>query len=472
MTLFSIAFKDVVPFLARTQTPSSEPVPAPNEVTLPSVTDISAQFTPWFESFVSAVTSINMVWQLLAVLTAFTLAWFASRRPKLRFEAKAEARPHQDILCNIYNALSGAMWPIFSVMFIWGFFFLFRTLGLPTNAIRIIASLVNAWIVVRLLTKNMAPGTVRTSVSLFAWGVAALYIMRLLKPIISTLDQAALNIGDIRISIFQIIASLVLAVGALWIGRVAGDAAQAQLKSSPRLTPSMAGLLGQVAKIGLMVIALIIALSTVGIKMSSFAFLGGAIGVGIGFGLQSIFSNFISGIIILFERSIKVGDFIELQSGVRGEVKEINIRSTLVSTNDNVDILVPNEEFIKAQVINWTLRDPRRRLRIPFGVAYGTDKEVVKKAALEAASAVEWTELKSANAAPAVWLVEFGDSSLNYELVVWLNDMAVKKPARVQADYNWALHSALEKYDLEIPFPQRDLNIRQPAELSVRIAKD
>ena len=133
-----------------------------------------------------------------------------------------------------------------------------------------------------------------------------------------------------------------------------------------------------------MAAAIVIAMSTLGINLTALTVFGGALGVGIGFGLQSIFSNFISGIIILFERSVKVGDFIELQSGVTGLVKEINIRSTLITTNDNVDILVPNEEFIKAQVTNWTLRDARRRMRIGFGVAYGTDKELVKKAALEA----------------------------------------------------------------------------------------
>ncbi len=436
------------------------------------VEDMLLSANSYMQKFLENVLSVDMIWQLIAVFIAFAFGWMASRHPQKRFHNLATARSQRDILYNIYSALSASLWPVFSVVFIWGFLFLFRVLDIPTHTLRVIVGLVNAWIVVRLLTKNMKSGTFKTFVALFAWGIAALYILRLLQPLITTLDQAGFNVGNTRISIFQVLASIVFAFAALWIGRVAGDAAQAHLKSSPRLTPSMAGLLGQVAKIAFMVLSLVIALSMVGIQMSSFAFLGGAIGVGIGFGLQSIFSNFISGIIILFERSIKVGDFIELQSGVRGEVKEINIRSTLVTTNDTVDILIPNEEFIKAQVINWTLRDPRRRLRIPFGVAYGTDKEIVKKAALEAAQAVEWTEHHDPSRAPAVWLTEFGDSSLNYELVVWLNSTAVKKPARVHADYNWALHSALEKYGLEIPFPQRDLNIRQPAELSVRIAKD
>lgn len=415
--------------------------------------------------------SLSTIWQLLAVIAAIGLGWIASRKPQKSLEAKRDKRDGTDILYRIYNALAGVMWPVCIVVFLWIAVLAFGAAGLPDDILRIVASLTNAAIIVRLLTKNMAEGPLRTLIALTAWGIAALYILKLLDPATNALDSAALSVGGTRISVLQVITSIILAIGALWIGRIAGDAAQSQLRSSDRLTPSMSGLLGQVAKIGLMILAVLVALGSVGIPITAFAVLASAIGVGIGFGLQSIFSNFISGIIILFEKSIKVGDFIELQSGVRGQVREINIRSTLVTTNDNVDILVPNEEFIKAQVINWTLRDPRRRLRVPFGVAYGVDKDVVKKAGLEAAAAVEWTDLENEAHAPQVWLTEFGDSSLNFELVVWLNENAVKRPARVEADYNWELHTALAKYDLEIPFPQRDINIRQPAELTVRMAE-
>ena len=258
---------------------------------------------------------------------------------------------------------------------------------------------------------------------------------------------------------------------ALWIGRIAGDAAQTQLKGSKSLTPSMAGLLGQVVKIAFMIISVMIALNAVGVNLTALTVFSGALGVGVGFGLQAILSNFMSGIIILFEKSVKVGDFIELESGLNGAVKEINIRSTLVTTNDNVDILVPNEEFIKCRLTNWTLKETARRLRVSFGVAYGSDKELVRKAGLEAAAAVDWTLDDGIRPAPQVWLVGFGDSSLDFQLVVWLKDDAVSRPAKVQADYNWALHTALEKYDLEIPFPQRDINFRSSSPVRVQIEK-
>ncbi len=210
----------------------------------------------------------------------------------------------------------------------------------------------------------------------------------------------------------------------------------------------------------LLTLGLVIALSVLGIPVSKFAVLAGALGVGLGFGLKEIFSNFISGLILLFDKSLKVGDFVELESGVHGEVSDIKIRATTIVTNDNIDILVPNSEFVSGRVVNWTHRDTSRRLRIPFGVAYGSDKDMVKRAGLEAACEVPFTLTQDGPRKPQVWLSEFGDSSLNFELVVWLTADATKRPSAVTAAYNWAIHSALQKYDIEIPFPQQDVHVR------------
>ena len=440
-----------------------------------SVADMLATARDWAENALDQLLSLSSLWQVLAILGAVVLGYLLSRRPKAALLRRRERRiadtAPTDIVAKVLHALAGVAWPLAVVILLWIANAVFEGTGQPNTLLKIAASLTNAAILVRLLTGNMRVGPLRTLIALTLWTIAALYIVGWLEPVQRALDGPSVAFGGTDISLLDVVKSLLVAVIALWVGRALGDAAQTQLRGSKTLTPSMSGLLGQVAKIGLMILALYIALTAVGFNMGAFAVLGGAIGIGIGFGLQSIFQNFISGIIILLEKSVQVGDFIELQSGVRGQVREINIRSTLVTTNDSVDILVPNAEFISAQVINWTLRDPRRRLRIPFGVAYGTDKEVVRRAGLEAAAAVPWTDTDAA-LAPSVWLVQFGDSSLNYELVVWLNEEAVKKPARVEADYNWALHTALEKYDLEIPFPQRDLNIRQPAEITVRMAKD
>lgn len=210
----------------------------------------------------------------------------------------------------------------------------------------------------------------------------------------------------------------------------------------------------------LLALGAMVALELAGIPIGKLSIFAGAIGVGLGFGLQAIFSNFVSGLILLFDRSLKVGDFVELESGIHGEVRDIKIRATRITTNDNIDILVPNAEFVTGRVVNWTLRDGSRRIRIPFGVAYGVSKEEVKRAALEAAAEVPFTGNLDGARKPQVWLVAFGDSSLDFELVVWLTAEATKRPGAVKAAYLWALHSALERHGIEIPYPQQDLHIR------------
>ncbi len=210
----------------------------------------------------------------------------------------------------------------------------------------------------------------------------------------------------------------------------------------------------------LLTIGVLWALSVAGIPMAKMTVFAGALGVGLGFGLQAIFNNFVSGLILLFERSLKVGDFVELASGVHGHVRDIYIRATRITTNDDIDILVPNSEFVNGRVVNWTLREVARRQKIPFGVAYGTDKELVKRAALEAAAAVPFTLSLDGPRGPQVWLTGFGDSALNFSLVVWLNAEATRRPGAVTAAYYWALHTALEKHAIELPFPQRDLHIK------------
>lgn len=210
----------------------------------------------------------------------------------------------------------------------------------------------------------------------------------------------------------------------------------------------------------ILAIGIMIGLTTVGLDLSKFALFASAIGIGLGFGLQNLVSNFVAGLIVLFERSLNVGDFVELQSGVAGEVREINMRSTLITTNDNIDILVPNSEFVATQVTNWTLREAFRRIHIPFGVAYGTDKELVKKAVLEAADRVPWTFSEQNRRKPQVWFVSFGDSSLDFELVVWLTPEAVKRPGAVQSDFLWEIETSLAEHNIEVPFPQRDLHLR------------
>ena len=229
--------------------------------------------------------------------------------------------------------------------------------------------------------------------------------------------------------------------------------------------------MGRIGRYLLFAVGLVVVLSTAGFNISTLAVIGGGLGVGIGFGLQTLFANFVSGIVLLLDRSLKVGDFVDLQSGVRGCVVEIAIRYTRVSTNDSVDVLVPNSEFVNGRVTNWTFDDTNRRIHIPFTVAYGTDKLLVRDAGLAAAQRIDGIIVDDAQRAPDVWLVAFGESSLNFELVVWVNHSLAAAPGHTHATVLWALEDELRARSIEMPFPQRDLRIRS-GELRVRLASE
>lgn len=237
-------------------------------------------------------------------------------------------------------------------------------------------------------------------------------------------------------------------------------------------------LAGRLTYYAIILFGFLYGLTAVGIDFTNFALVAGALAIGLGFGLQSIVNNFVSGLILLFERSIKVGDFIELYDQKNGkvlwgEVKEINVRATIISDNDNVDIVIPNSEFINTKMLNWTLKEPQRRMRYPFRVAYGTDKELVREAVLEQAEALPHTLKGIPGRNPAVWLVDFKDYYYEFELVVWLTARAVKRPNGIRAAYMWAIDTALRENNIEIPIPQREHRFRDGAVLPVeRVHRD
>jgi potassium-dependent mechanosensitive channel len=292
------------------------------------------------------------------------------------------------------------------------------------------------------------------------------------KQLQDSLGTALFTVGNAPVSTAGLFRVLLILVAAWWLSKALRHALARLAKRWPGMNPASVYSLGRVFHYTLLVLGLLIGLSTIGIDFSNLALLFGALGVGIGFGLQNMVSNFVSGLIILFEKSLKVGDFVELESGVVGEVREINMRSTRITTNDNIDILVPNSEFVNGRVVNWTLDEAFRRIHVPFGVAYGSDKEKVRQAALEAAERVTHTLRGINGREPQVWFVKFGDSSLDFELVVWLTPEAVKRPSRVQAEYLWEIHTSLENHKLEVPFPQRDVHFRSAFGLKDELARE
>ncbi len=213
--------------------------------------------------------------------------------------------------------------------------------------------------------------------------------------------------------------------------------------------------IGSIVKYLIVVLGLLIIIQSVGIDLSTLSILAGALGVGIGFGLQNVTDNFISGIIILFERPIKVGDRIEIND-VYGDVIEINARSTTIVTNDNINIIVPNSEFISKPVINWSHTDRKVRFRFAVGVSYNENPVVVRELLFKVADENEGV-LKTP--APDVWFDAFGESSLDFYLSVWTTDY-INRPMILKSQLYFAIFKKFKENNIEIPFPQRDLHVK------------
>jgi potassium-dependent mechanosensitive channel len=442
-------------------------VPFPAAV--PAVERVMRVISGWGREALADLASPDTIWQIAAIAVAAAVAYLLSRYPRKRLMALAEARGRIDFILLSLVAVLRMLWPAFTALLLVGVTAAFEAAGLGSRSLHIAISLLTAWIAVQIVTASMKRGFVSKTVAYSLWAFAALYIVGWLGPVGAGLESVVIHVGKSEFTLLRLLTSLLLAAFALWLGWLIGNLAQSQMRSSQNLPPSVGGLLGQTLKGVAIIIAFVVALNVVGVNLGALTFFSGALGVGIGFGLQSIFSNFISGVILLMEKTLKIGDFIELQGGLSGVVKEINFRSTVLTTNDNIDIIVPNEAFIKNQLINWTHADAKRRIHVPFGVAYGTSKELVEKAGLEAAARLPWTFDDQGDRKPQVWLVRFGEFRLDFELIVWLTDEAVLRPQKVMADYVWEMHSALERHEIQVPHPQRDLHLKTPDTLSVRI---
>lgn len=267
------------------------------------------------------------------------------------------------------------------------------------------------------------------------------------------------SIGETQVNLYRVLGLIAILVFVWWLSNLLEKSIRRFSERRQQYNTSGFYTLSRIVKYVVWVSGTLFGLNYLGFSLSTLTIFGGAVGVGIGFGLQNIFSNLISGIILLLDKSLKVGDFVELESGVMGKVQEIAIRFTRITTNDLVDIIVPNSEFINGRVINWSYDESVCRLHIKFGVAYGSDKNLVKEAGIAAARQVEGT-IENEKRKIDVWLINFGDSSLDFELVVWVSPELMYSISSTKARYLWAIEDELSARNIEIPFPQRDLHIR------------
>jgi len=280
-------------------------------------------------------------------------------------------------------------------------------------------------------------------------------IKNIFNEIIKVLNSPLINIGSTTVTAWRILYFILLLVLLVFISKRIKNWLIYKVLSKSNLDLGTRSAIGTIVRYAIILIGLMVIIQSVGINLSTLTVLAGALGVGIGFGLQSVTNNFISGIIILFERPIKVGDRIEV-GGISGDVVNISMRATTVVTNDNISVIVPNSEFISSQVINWSHNDRNVRFNIKVGVSYNEDPQKVKDILLSVAkdnlSVLD-------NPEPDVIFDEFGDSSLNFILRVWTTKL-IQKPDTLKSQLYFEIFKKFSDNGIEIPFPQRDLHIK------------
>ena len=282
-----------------------------------------------------------------------------------------------------------------------------------------------------------------------------------LSSVVAVLNALSLNIGNINISMYDALRVLFLGILLFWLGKVTNQFGKKTIKKQTKLDVPTQEIFVKLFEVSLFVILSLLLLNIMGINLTTLAVFGGAVGVGIGLGLQSIASNFISGIIILLDRSITIGDYVELSSGETGFVREFKMRYTILETYDGKDILVPNETFISCLIVNWSHKDPKQRYRVDFSVAYDTDirnlEILIKDVVAQHPKVLSGPEYSFAEQ-PDCEIAGFGDSGVNMFVEFWMEGIDDGKN-RVGGDLLLSIFETLKAHNIEIPFPQREVKI-------------
>ena len=393
--------------------------------------------------------------ELSLIIIAIAVAWPISIFVRKRVQARSTKDARNALLQRFWLTLGKLAFPIVWLGLQWIVITAMAYLGYRHAALVVASSLLSAWIVISLATVFVVNPLWSLSIAIIAWIVAALNIVGLLDNIVVILDGAALSLGQVNISALAVVQGLIALGVLLWITTIAGQVIDGRIKSSPNLTPSIKVLTTKLVRILLVVAAVIFALKIVGIDLTAFAVVGGAIGVGLGFGLQKIFANLVSGFILLLDKSIKPGDVIAI-ADYYGRVDSLGARYVSVLTRDGIEHLIPNEELITTRVENWSHSHNLLRIRKTIGIHYKSD---VRKAIALCLEAAEETPRILKDPVPVCHLREFADSSVNLEVRFWIDD-PMNGRANVVSVLQLGIWDKFHEHGIEIPYPQRDLHLR------------
>ncbi len=402
----------------------------------------------------------DTLYQSIIILISLVLGSLFYRFTRARVSDAIDKAELPFRIKRVFNNIKRLIIPIVTILVMLPITFVAK-LGImdveTTLAIGVIKVLV-AWIVIRMSVQFIGNTLVRNFFSLSTLMIAALSIFGILDETTIMLDAFGFNLGTFRLSALALIKGTLSIFVLLYLATFVSTFAERRVLKSKNLTRSSQVLVAKLIRITLITFAFLIGITSAGIDLSIFAVFSGAVGLGVGFGLQKVVSNLFSGLLLLVDKSITPGDVIELEdSGTFGWVKHMGARYTEIITRDNKSYLIPNEDFVTQRVVNWSHGDKLIRIQVDFGVHYDSDPHEVITIAIEAAKrperVVETPE-------PVCWLLEFGDSSLNFTLRFWIKD-AEEGVTNVQGNVMLALWDAFKENNIEIPYPHREVFVHE-----------
>jgi small-conductance mechanosensitive channel len=421
------------------------------------LTALGEQAWAWMLEHVFVLASaVQLAVSVLALGVSILLA--RKLRPRLA------ALPMKPALVRPIAALSDLLLPLVWLTLQWLATVTAQTMEWPNYFLELVATLLTAWAIISLVSRFARDPLWSSVIAWTAWTIAALNILNLLGPTIAVLDSAAVTFGALRISVYTVVKSTLALAILLSVAIYVAGLIESRIRTSRNLSPSVQVLFSKSLKIVLISLAVVIAIRSVGIDLTALAVLGGAVGLGVGFGMQKVIGNLISGVILLIDKSIKPGDVIAV-GDTYGWVSGLGGRYVSIVTRDGIEHLIPNELMITQTVENWTHSDSQTRLKIPLGVHYDSDVRVAMELCVEAARETERV-LQHPDA--KCLLIGFGDSAVDLELRFWIQD-AHHGVRNVRSDVLLKIWDKFHEHGIQIPYPQRDLHIRSAQSVPVEI---
>lgn len=419
------------------------------------------QARAFYELSLEYLSSPEILFQLGIIAIAVVPGWFLSKLVEKRIEGAVRRIHGMRGLLRIIAAFMRRLHWFFIALFLGIAYIATHIAAWPESNYLIYCAmfLSAAWLFISAISRIIRRKTFAKLFAFVAWVYVAAKLFGVTDDVRTILEGATIPV--LEISLWQVVTALIAVIVLLWVALKLGNILDSRIQKTEDLTPSLRVLLGKITRISLMIIAVLMGMQLLNINLTALTVLSGAVGVGIGFGLQKVVSNFISGIIILMDQSIKPGDTITL-GDTFGWIRELRARFVSVITRDGREYLIPNEDFITTQVVNWSFSDKYVRLDVPFGVSYESDPHEVIRLATEAAADVE--RVDSRYKPPVCWMTEFGDSSINFLLRFWIDDPQ-RGMTNIRGTVLLALWDTFKENGINIPFPHREVIMRTPVKV-------